>query len=58
MWAKQQRDLDAQKIKYHSDPDDKKEAVKKRYGDDKESIKLLKKYIRNLHLLYNNCKYH
>ena len=37
--AKRQRDLDGKKRKYHDDPEKKKQAVKKRYSDKKESIK-------------------
>ena len=36
---KQKRNLKAKAIKYHDDPQRKKQAIKKRYEDEKESIK-------------------
>ena len=42
---KQKRNLKAKAIKYHDDPQRKKQAIKKRYEDEKESIKQNKKKI-------------
>ena len=40
---KQKRNLKAKAIKCHDDPQRKKQAIKKRYEDEKESIKQNKK---------------
>ena len=54
---KQKRNLKAKAVKYHDDPQRKKQAIKKRYEDEKESIKQNKKNLE-VHLVYGKCRYH
>ena len=48
--AREENDLLAKKKKYHSNPDKKRQAVKKRYYDKNESIKQYSKgkYLKNI----------